>query len=147
MCSEQGSVTVLTLALGLTICCAGMVSLLVIQLTLAHSTLGSYADLAAIAGVQTGGEPCVAASLVSSATGSNSLLVKLRMGSPLLKCECRHQNYSHGFLISNSSQLQPGLGTKQCEDLDRPSFAEWFIPISTLWRLDATWTAKIAGAR
>ena len=55
MRNEQGSATVLTLALALIICCAGMVSLLFVQLTLARSTLGSYADLAAIAAVQTAG--------------------------------------------------------------------------------------------
>ncbi|MDE0974367.1 MAG: flp pilus-assembly TadE/G-like family protein [Candidatus Nanopelagicales bacterium] len=102
MCSEQGSATVLTLALGLIICCAGMVSLLVIQLTLARSTLGSYADLAAIAAVQTGGDPCVAASLVSSRNGielsacevkDGQAIVEVRMPAPELLARFSHLKF------------------------------------------------------
>ena len=85
MCSEQGSATVLTIALGLIICCAGMVSLLVIQLTLARSTLGSYADLAAIAAVQTGGDPCVAASLVSSRNGIELSACEVKDGQAIVE--------------------------------------------------------------
>ena len=102
MCSEQGSATVLTLALGLIICCAGMVSLLVVQLTLARSTLGSYADLAAIAAVQTAGEPCVAASLVSSRNGmelfacevkDGQVIVEVRMPAPELLARFPHLKF------------------------------------------------------
>ena len=102
MCSEQGSATVLTLALGLIICCAGMVSLLVVQLTLARSTLGSYADLAAIAAVQTAGEPCVAASLVSSRNGmelfaceveDGQVIVEVRMPAPELLARFSHLQF------------------------------------------------------
>ena len=102
MCSEQGSATVLTIALGLIICCAGMVSLLVIQLTLARSTLGSYADLAAIAAVQTGGDPCVAASLVSSRNGielsacevkDGQAIVEVRMPAPELLARFSHLKF------------------------------------------------------
>ena len=102
MRGEQGSATVLTLALGLIICCAGMVSLLFVQLTLARSTLGSYADLAAIAAVQTTGEPCAAASLVSSRNGvelstcefrGGQAIVEVRMPAPELLARFSHLDF------------------------------------------------------
>ena len=102
MRNEQGSATVLTLALALIICCAGMVSLLFVQLTLARSTLGSYADLAAIAAVQTAGEPCVAASLVSSHNGvelsaceikDGQAIVEVRMPAPELLARFSHLDF------------------------------------------------------
>ncbi len=93
MRNDEGSATVLTLALGFVICCAGLVALLFVQLTLARATLGSYADLAAIAAVQTGGEPCAAAALVSARNGvelsecyfaSGRAIVEVRMPAPEL---------------------------------------------------------------
>ena len=102
MRGEQGSATVLTLALGLIICCAGMVSLLFVQLTLARSTLGSYADLAAIAAVQASGEPCAAASLVSSRNGvelsacefkGGKAIVEVRMPAPELLVRFSHLDF------------------------------------------------------
>jgi secretion/DNA translocation related TadE-like protein len=93
MRNDEGSTTVLTLALGFVICCAGVLSLLFVQLTLARATLGSYADLAAIAAVQTGGDPCAAAALVSARNGvelyacevnGGQSIVKVRMPSPTL---------------------------------------------------------------
>ena len=79
-----------------------MVSLLVVQLTLARSTLGSYADLAAIAAVQTGGELCVAASLVSSRNGielsacevkDGQAIVEVRMPAPELLARFSHLKF------------------------------------------------------
>ncbi len=95
MRNDEGSATVLTLALGFAICCAGLVALLFVQLTLARATLGSYADLAAIAAVQTGGDvdPCAAAALVSDRNGvelsmcdfaSGQVIVEVRMPAPAL---------------------------------------------------------------
>jgi len=66
---EEGSVTILTLTLGFVICCAGVLGLLFVQLTLARATLGSYADLAAIAALQTVGEPCAAAETIAVRNG------------------------------------------------------------------------------
>lgn len=93
MRNDEGSATVLTLALGFVICCAGIVAMLFVQLTLARATLGSYADLAAIAAVQTSGEPCVAAALVSARNGvelsscevdSYQSIIEVRMPAPTL---------------------------------------------------------------
>ncbi len=93
MHNDEGTTTVLTLALGFVICCAGLIALLFIQLTLARATLGSYADLAAIAAIQTGGDPCAAAALVSARNGvelsvcdfaSGQVIVEVRMPAPEL---------------------------------------------------------------
>lgn len=102
MPGERGSATIFTLALGLVICCAGMVSLLFVQLTLARSTLGSYADLAAIAAAQTAGEPCLAASLVSARNGvelstchfeGGQAIVEVRMPAPELLARFSHIDF------------------------------------------------------
>jgi secretion/DNA translocation related TadE-like protein len=93
MRNDEGSATVLTLALGFVICCAGVVAMLFIQLTLARATLGSYADLAAIAAAQTSGDPCTAAALVSARNGvelyacevnRGQSVVEVRMPAPTL---------------------------------------------------------------
>jgi secretion/DNA translocation related TadE-like protein len=93
MRNDEGNTTSLTLVLGFVICCAGVVALLFVQLTLARATLGSYADLAAIAAVQTGGEPCAAAALVSARNGvelfacevnGGQSIVEVRMPAPTL---------------------------------------------------------------
>jgi secretion/DNA translocation related TadE-like protein len=93
MRNDEGSATVLTLALGFVICCAGLVALLFVQLTLARATLGSYADLAAIAAAQTSGDPCAAAALVSARNGvelsmcdfaGGQAIVEVRMPAPEL---------------------------------------------------------------
>lgn len=93
MRNDEGSATVLTLALGFVICCAGILALLFIQLTLARATLGSYADLAAIAAAQTSGDPCAAAALVSARNGvelfacevtGDQSIVEVRMPAPIL---------------------------------------------------------------
>lgn len=93
MRNDEGSATVLTLALGFVICCAGLVALLFVQLTLARATLGSYADLAAIAAMQTSGEPCAAAAMVSARNGvelsacvinSGQAIVEVRIPAPEL---------------------------------------------------------------
>lgn len=90
---DQGSATILTLALGFVICCAGVLALLFIQLTLARATLSSYADLAAIAAAQTSGDPCTAAALVSARNGvelfscqinGDQSIVEVRMPAPTL---------------------------------------------------------------
>lgn len=93
MRNDEGSATVLTLAMGFVICCAGVLALLFVQLTLARATLGSYADLAAIAAAQTSGDPCNAAALVSSRNGvelyacevsGGQSIVEVRMLAPNL---------------------------------------------------------------
>ncbi len=93
MRNDEGNTTILTLVLGFVICCAGVVALLFFQLTLARATLGSYADLAAIAAAQTGGEPCAAAALVSARNGvelfaceaaGGQSIVEVRMPAPTL---------------------------------------------------------------
>ena len=93
MRNDEGSVTVFTLALGFVICCAGLLAMLFVQLTLARATLGSYADLAAIAAAQTSGDPCAAAALVSARNGvelygceviGDQSIVEVRMPAPTL---------------------------------------------------------------
>ena len=93
MRNDEGSATVFTLALGFMICCAGLLAMLFVQLTLARATLGSYADLAAIAAAQTSGDPCVAAALVSARNGvelyaceviGDQSIVEVRMPAPTL---------------------------------------------------------------
>jgi secretion/DNA translocation related TadE-like protein len=93
MRNDEGSATVLTLALGFVICCAGVVALLFVQLTLARATLGSYADLAAIAAIQTSSDPCAAAAMVSERNGvelsacnvsGGQAFVEVRMPAPEL---------------------------------------------------------------
>lgn len=93
MRNDEGSTTILTLVLGFIICCAGVVALLFVQLTLARATLGSYADLAAIAAAQTSGEPCAAAALVSARNGvelfackvnGDQSIIEVRMPAPTL---------------------------------------------------------------
>jgi secretion/DNA translocation related TadE-like protein len=93
MRNDEGSATVLTLALGFVVCCMGVLALLFVQLTLARATLGSYADLAAIAAAQTSGEPCAAAALVSARNGvelfaceinGDQSIVRVRMPAPTL---------------------------------------------------------------
>ena len=93
MRNDEGSATVLTLTLGFVICCAGLLAMLFVQLTLARATLGSYADLAAIAAAQTSGDPCAAAALVSSRNGvelhacdviGDQSIVEVRMPAPTL---------------------------------------------------------------
>lgn len=93
MRNDEGSATVLTLALGFVICCAGLLAMLFVQLTLARATLGSYADLAAIAAAQTSGDPCAAAALVSARNGvelyvceviGDQSIVVVRMPAPTL---------------------------------------------------------------
>lgn len=91
--SEKGSATILTLVLGFVICCVGVVGLLFVQLTLARATLGSFADLAAIAAAQTTGDPCTAAALVSARNSvelffcevnGDQSIVEVRMPAPTL---------------------------------------------------------------
>jgi len=93
MRNDEGSASVFTLALGFVICCAGVLAMLFVQLTLARATLGSYADLAAIAAAQTSGDPCAAAALVSSRNGvelfacqanDGQSIVQVRMPAPNL---------------------------------------------------------------
>lgn len=93
MRNDEGSATLLTLALGFVICCAGVLAMLFVQLTLARATLGSYADLAAIAAAQTSGDPCTAAALVSARNGvelyacevnGGQSVVEVRMPAPTL---------------------------------------------------------------
>jgi secretion/DNA translocation related TadE-like protein len=93
MRNDEGSTTILTLVLGFVICSAGVVAMIFVQLTLARATLGSYADLAAIAAVQTGGEPCVAAAQISSRNGvelfacevnGDQSIIEVRMPAPFL---------------------------------------------------------------
>ena len=90
---EEGSVTILTLTLGFVICCAGVLGLLFVQLTLARATLGSYADRAAIAAVQTVGEPCAAAETIAVRNGvelsgcelsPGQVVVEVKMSAPEL---------------------------------------------------------------
>jgi secretion/DNA translocation related TadE-like protein len=93
MRNDEGSATVFTLALGFMICCAGLLAMLFVQLTLARATLGSYADLAAIAAAQTSGDPCAAAALVSARNSvelyaceviGDQSIVEVRMPAPTL---------------------------------------------------------------
>jgi len=93
MRSDEGSASVLTLTIGFVICCAGVLAMLFVQLTLARATLGSYADLAAIAAAQTSGDPCAAAALVSARNGvelfaceviGGQSIVQVRMPAPSL---------------------------------------------------------------
>jgi len=93
MRNDEGSATVLTLTLGFVTCCAGVLAMLFVQLTLARATLGSYADLAAIAAAQTSGDPCAAAALVSVRNGvelfscevnGGQSIVEVRMPAPSL---------------------------------------------------------------
>ena len=93
MRNDEGSASILTLALGFMICCAGVLAMLFVQLTLARATLGSYADLAAIAAAQTSGDPCAAAALMSARNGvelyacevnGGQSIVEVRMPAPTL---------------------------------------------------------------
>ena len=93
MRNDEGSASILTLALGFMICCAGVLAMLFVQLTLARATLGSYADLAAIAAAQTSGDPCAAAALMSARNGvelyacevnGDQSIVEVRMPAPSL---------------------------------------------------------------
>lgn len=59
--NDRGNVSVLAIALSALIVGAGLILTAVLQLAIARATLGSFADLAALAAGQAIGDPCAAA--------------------------------------------------------------------------------------
>lgn len=66
---DRGSATVLALALGAVIIGCGWVAISFVQMSIVRATLGSYADLSALAAAQASGDSCVQAAAIAALNG------------------------------------------------------------------------------
>lgn len=102
--SDKGSMTIFTLALGAVIVGAGLIVMAVLQLAIARANLGSFADLAALAAGQSGGDPCFAAMRIAQA--NSVILESCTVDTTLVHVSVTRSSHQLGVLDIFVDQLR-----------------------------------------
>jgi secretion/DNA translocation related TadE-like protein len=100
----RGSATVFSVVAGFIIISVGFILIAVLQAAIMRAQLGSYADLAALAASQSGGNACAAASVLAQRNGVS--LVNCELGVAEVAVTVRVSTANRGLLSLVTENVQ-----------------------------------------